>query len=315
MLVSYSKNPFKVVLGILHYNYIRISIFTLIAFVAWFCYDYSQMSQAFLPVVPVTILGGALAIFLGFRNNSAYDRWWEARKIWGGIVNLSRTWAMEVMSLTGEENGTKLAQEEIGNYRREMIYRHIGWLHACRIHLRKQNNWEELKEYLVPDEYERLLKLTNKPVQMLNAQGQRLQWGFQERIIEDFRHMQLVAKLEELYTLQGKAERIKNTIFPYYYNFFTRVFLWLFAICLPFALIRDLGVMAIPMSVAINFVFSILEKSGTVTEDPFENRAADTPISTIVRSIEIDMKEILGDTLIPDPPAVERGRFGVLFQK
>ncbi|MEM7299156.1 MAG: bestrophin family ion channel [Bacteroidota bacterium] len=132
-------------------------------------------------------------------------------------------------------------------------------------------------------------------------------------MIENFRHMELANMIKEFYDLQGKAERIKGTIFPYYYNYFTNVFLWLFVICLPFSLVDNMGWGTIPMTIAISFVFTILEKSGAVTEDPFENRAADTPISTITRNIEIDLLEMINSTSIPAALEPKTGKFGVKY--
>ena len=317
MLIKYSDNLFKQVIGIIAYNCGRLAFFVVISTYATLQIRFNEMFGWWIleiPVFPVTILGGALAIFLGFRNNSAYDRWWEARKIWGGIVNSSRTFATMIMSFASPHHSDgKLQQIEIWEWQKQMIYRHISWMHALRMHLRKKFNWDELNPYMSEEEIELIKTRTNKPVQLLNLQGIGLMEAFDRAIIEDFRHMELTNLLKEFYTLQGKAERIKNTIFPYYYNYFTRLFLWLFVICLPFTLIEFMEWGTIPMSVAISFMFSILEKSGEVTEDPFEGRAADTPMNTITRSIEIDLREMLGDEDIPQPMPFKTARFGVQY--
>ena len=163
---------------------------------------------------------------------------------------------------------------------------------------------------------DRVKNATNRPAQLINIQGQRFQDACEKGIIEDFRHMELVNMLKELTTLQGQSERIKNTVFPYYYNYFTRVFMWIFILVFPFVLVVECTWwVSVPLSVAISFVFSILEKSGTITEEPFEDRAADTPISAITRSIEIDLLEMLGEEDIPKPWASEIGKFDVSFMK
>lgn len=267
-----------------------------------------------LPVGPVSILGGALAIFLGFRNNSAYDRWWEARKIWGGIVNASRTFGSFIISFSSENFSSKdVSQEEVEAWRKDLIYRHIAWLYSLKMHLRKLNYWENLEKYLSEDEIEEIRKYHNKPAQLLHIQNLKLQEGYDKKITEDFRHMELANIIKELFRLQGMSERIKSTIFPYYYNYFTGVFLWLFIICLPFALAPEMGLATIPMSSAIAFVFTILEKSGATTEDPFEGRASDTPISTITRNIEIDLLEMLRSKTVPAPIEPQTGKFGVRY--
>lgn len=317
MLIKYSDNIFRQTLGIVAYNWGRLLVFALISLLAVLfekMHEWYGWWKIDLPVVPVTILGGALAIFLGFRNNSAYDRWWEARKIWGGIVNYSRSFTTMILSFgSSHHSDGKIDQKEVNTWQREVIYRHIGWLHALRMHLRKEYNWEKLDDYITNEELERLKEKSNKPAQLINSQGLCLKYAFENRIIEDFRHMELSQVLQEFYTLQGKAERIKNTVFPYYYNYFTRVFLWLFIIFLPFTLTEMMSWGAIPMTVAIAFVFSILEKSGAITEDPFEGRAADTPMSTITRSIEIDLLEMLGEDDLPQPLSVKTAKFGATY--
>lgn len=317
MLIKFSDNPFRQIAGIVFYNKGNIFLFILISIIATLEYKYAKILVADpfdLPVVPVSILGGALAIFLGFRNNSAYDRWWEARKIWGGIVNASRTYASFIISFSSEGfSGKKRKKEEVVAWRKDLIYRHISWLYALKMHLRKLNYWEHLEKYLSPEEVDELRHYHNKPAQLLHLQSLKLQEGFDMKIIEDFRHMELANIMKELFRLQGMTERIKGTIFPYYYNYFTGVFLWLFIICLPFALVPDMGWATIPMASAISFVFTILEKSGATTEDPFEGRASDTPISTITRNIEIDLLEMLRNETVPAPMEPITGKFGVKY--
>lgn len=317
MILKYSDNPFKQVFGIVFYNLRNILLFTLISIAAAFQYEFGEIfdfEPMTLPMVPVTILGGALAIFLGFRNNSAYDRWWEARKIWGGIVNASRTFGVMVCTFSsGHFSNGKIKDKDILAWRKELITRHIGWLHALIMHLRKQNHWDDLEKYLSKKEVDQIRKVHNKPTQLLHKQSERLQNAYEENFMEDFRHMELINVIKEFYSLQGMAERIKGTIFPYYYNYFTSVFLWLFVICLPFSLVSEMSWSVIPMSIAISFVFTILEKSGAVTEDPFEGRASDTPITTITRNIEIDLLEMIKSDTIPGPIEPKTGKFGIKY--
>ncbi len=315
MLISFSGKPLLEARGIITHNRTRIFKFTLISFIICFIHEYWDITDMELPVAPVTVLGGGLAIFLAFRNNSAYDRWWEARKIWGGIVNYSRTFGMQVISFSSDANNPNIqvSEQELKKWQKQMIYRHIAWLYALTTHLRKQDNWSDLKEYLSDDDMKDLEAYINKPAQLINKQGLELKYAYEKGIIDSFRHIELAEKLEEFYNLQGKSERIKNTVFPYYYNYFTRVFLWLFVLCLPLALVKEMGWLTMPMSIAISFVFSILEKSGNITEEPFENRAADTPMTTISRAIEIDLRQMLGETDLPKPIPVKVGRFDVKY--
>ncbi len=315
MLLRFSKNPIRQIFGIAFFNIRGILAFTAIAIFAEVqhamdgIYHWTGLD---FPVTPVTIMGSALAIFLGFRNNSAYDRWWEARKIWGGIVNTSRTLSSYVMTFPSPRHGD-VPFEDIVKWRESMIRRQIGWLYILKAQLRKQPNLEKLREFVSVNEFDDLKTKTNVATHLLHHQNQSIAYAFESGMIDNFRHIEMSQQIKELYDLQGKAERIKNTVFPYYYNYFTHLFVWLFIICLPFALVPIMDYMAIPMSMAISFIFYILNKSGELTEDPFEGRAADTPMSTISRGIEIDLLEMLGEEHPPEPLAPSKTPFDVAY--
>ena len=315
MLINFSGNVFKQFFGIVFHNRRNIFIFLILGSIAYVCKHQMGWDELVLPMVPISILGGALAIFLGFRNSSAYDRWWEARKIWGGVVNKSRSFTMLILSFASPiHSNNERTQEEIEAWKKEMIYRHLAWNKALKMHMLNRDGWDELRKFISDEEVDELKTKKNKATHILNTQGARLADGYAEKIIEDFRHMELTNVLKDLYDLQGRSERIKGTVFPYYYNYFTRVFLWMFAFTLPFGLIGTMGWGAIPMNIAISFIFFILEKSGSITEDPFENRAADIPINTITRNIEIDLRQMLGETDVPEPLPLSGGRFGIKYQ-
>ncbi|MBL4703166.1 MAG: hypothetical protein JKY54_01510 [Flavobacteriales bacterium] len=275
----------------------------------WYEFHFMELN-----VVPVSILGGALAIFLGFRNNSAYDMWWEARKVWGGVVNISRTFAMESTSfVTSVFVKGDASNHEIKELQKSLVYRHLAWVNALRIQLREQDCWDELKPFLSEQEFSELSSYRNKATMLIQRQGIELRDAHEKGFIDDFRHMQMENSLKEMYDLQGKAERIKKTVFPYYYTYFTNLFLWLFVILLPFSLVHELGWVVVPITTMISFVFLMLDKAGTTTEDPFEGRASDTPLSTLCRTIEIDLRQQLGEKDIPEYTKVKRLRYGLEF--
>ena len=313
MLIRFSKNPLMAAFGVVHYHKLNIALFILISFAAWFLHDYMGYTWMALPLLPVSVLGGALAIFLGFRNNSAYDRWWEARKIWGGIVNYSRTYGMEVNTFIGIKGNEELGAEEINTLKKSLIYDQIAWLYSLAARLRGMDEAPEVDKYLSESDKKELEGVVNRPQMILKIMGQKIKNILDRDIINDFQHIELMWVIKELYNLQGRAERIKFTVFPYYYNFFTRVFLWVFIIILPFSLISSMDLGVVPMSIAISFVFYILDQSGQVTEDPFENRAADTPMTTICRNIEIDLLNQMGQKDVPEPISPEQTRFHGLF--
>lgn len=303
MLLHYSKNAVKRTIGILFYNRWSIGFIVLWSFLIWLGHHQFEYDLS-VAVIPVTILGGALAIFLGFRNNSAYDRWWEARKIWGAIVNISRNFGSQVVAYIED----KSLQDSI-------VKRHIGWLYALNMNLRKHMDLEKIQHYLDPQMLKMLESAKNVPVQILHRQAQVATDALRDGHISEFQHSMLMKDIKDMYAEQGKAERIKNTVFPFYYNYFTRVFLWVFILLLPCALVDSMNYMLIPIASMVAFVFYILDKSGQITEEPFENRAADTPISAICRTIEIDMLQQIEAEELPDALPVEYTKFGAAYIK
>jgi putative membrane protein len=303
MLIRYSDNPFAQFRGIFWYNRYPILFFLIWGAAVHYIHHYAHYSME-IPVIPVTILGGALAIFLGFRNNSAYDRWWEARKIWGAIVNSSRHFGTQVIAYIDEV--------EVQN---KFVYRHLGWLYGLNMHLRKNMDLEKIDMYFDDDVSQMLKTARNVPVQVLHQQGIEVTQALKAGQITEFQHSMLMQNIAEFYDHQGKAERIKNTVFPFYYNYFTRVFLWLFIVMLPCALVESMNWLIIPIGSAVSFIFYILDKSGEITEDPFENRAADIPISSICRTIEIDMLQMIKAEEVPETLPIEFTAYGASFIK
>jgi putative membrane protein len=255
-----------------------------------------------LPFAVVAMLSTALAIFLAFRNNSAYDRWWEARKIWGGIVNSSRTFGRQVMTLTSlSEKST----DDVAAFQKELIYRHIAWINALRLQLRRETTWTELEPLIGVEEFKWIMARQNHATQLVQKQGLRIAEGRKEGLIIEARYLEILDEtLTSLYDLQGKAERIKNTPLPRQYDYFPRVFLYLFVTLLPSGMITELvkvdsAWMVIPLSTMVSYVFYVLMRVGEFNEDPFEGRFSDTPMTALCRTIEIDMREQLGETDLP----------------
>jgi ion channel-forming bestrophin family protein len=284
-----------------------------------------------IPFLPLSTIGIAVAFYIGFKNNASYDRFWEGRKIWGGIVNYSRTWGNQVMSFVSNRHAaTKFSKDELNQIHQTLIYRHIAWLNALRLHLRQpslfspkhnkavkkmltegtveRKHWnEEVGIFMDNAEYCHLIKHKNTPTQIIRKQGEELRVLMEESgLIEDFRHMEMMRVLEEFYNLQGKAERIKNTPFPRQYAFFSKIFTWVFILLLPFGMVREFDSMGhnfmwltVPFCVLISWIFITMEIVGDNSEDPFEGFVNDVPMSALCRTIEIDLREMLGETDLP----------------
>ena len=270
--------------------------------------DSSLLGLFHIPFPLVGILSTALAIFLAFRNNSAYDRWWEARKIWGGIVNISRTIGRQV---TAFAMLSERPEEERNAFAREIVYRHIAWMNALRLQLRREESWEEIEPFVEKSEFDWLMQRRNIATQLVQKQGQRFSEARQQGLITESRyHEMLDESLTVLYDLQGKAERIKNTPLPRQYDYFPRVFMFLFVTLLPSAMMTELMKvdtewLVIPLTTAVSFMFYVLMRVGEFNEDPFERRHSDTPMTALCRTIEIDLREQLGETSDSIPEKLE----------
>ena len=287
-------------------------------------------------------IGTAVAFYVGFKNNSAYDRLWEGRRIWGGITNASRSFGAWTINWSGQWEGKK--STDIQAIRREIVYRHIAWANVLRLQLRKTSVWENhyatnitnkiihtstpeeqfqkdiknLSENLLSsEEFETLKTKGNKATYLLFRQSQRLTELKHQGMLSEFEHSDLEKMIAELYNQQGAAERIKSFPFPRQYGFFSTAFVYLFNFLLPFALLGELAKfnenalwLTIPFSTLISWVFYTMETIGDSSENPFENSINDVPMTAICRNIEIDLREMLGETELP---AKVQAVNGVLF--
>lgn len=284
---------------------------------------------------PIELLGITVALYLGFKNNQAYDRFWEGRKIWGGIVNYSRSWANGV--LTFLHSAKPEDEREVKAAAQVLVRRHIAWLWALTHNLRKKSHgspnhspsfnglarehtvsgqWESvLKPYLPEHEYEEIQTYSNIPAQLVRFQGRHIkELLFKKEWLTTYHHAELTRILEEFYNLQGKCERIKNTPLPRQFANLSRTLVYLFCTLLPFGLVGPIDggtimelFLTIPISVLVGWAFITAEQVGDQTEDPFENFIYDVPMSTLSRTIEIDLREMLQEPYIPEPLKPECG--------
>lgn len=297
-----------------------------------------ELIQFSIPWLPVSVIGTAVAFYVGFKNNQAYDRMWEARKIWGGIVNESRSWGMMVDGyITNLFASSPKTEAEITEIKQRLIYRHIAWLYAHRRQLLIPTSWEhigqsgttsrvfkntqekygiglvndedsriDLKKFLPKDEHDRLIANANPATQIINEQSRDLTKLRSQDVIDDFRHTQMEDVLRTFYTLQGKNERIKKFPLPRQYAHMSRVFVVIFIVLLPFSMIPELMKMAewglwlsVPISALIGWVYVMMESIGDITENPFQGLPNDIPMMSLCRVIEVDLREMLNETDLP----------------
>lgn len=283
--------------------------------------------------MPVALMGTAVAFIVGFKNNASYNRLWEARQIYGAIINDSRGFAVKIRDFLGGKESTEV---------RLMFYRHFAWLTFLRYQLRESRMWETLSEkryqeymdkvYTIPEKAETLvdavrnlldqeelaylLQKKNRATQTLALQSETISRLHKAGEINDLQQMQLQRSIEALYDQQGRCERIKN--FPYPRNFasITSYLLHIFIFLLPFGLLKEFNHLGdgtfmegwsiyfvIPFATVLGWAFVTLDAVGDSSINPFEGSANDVPITQISRMIEIDMRDMLDEKNLPQPIA------------
>lgn len=262
-----------------------------------------------IPITIIATLGTALAIILGFRNGSAYERWWEARKIWGCLVNDSRTYVRQVLSMISQDDSRVKDPVLVKATQKDLIVTHISFIHALRLQMRGINNagdWQEkVYQGLKEDTKLHVRGKSNKATQLLIQQGKKLEECVKLGLIDDFRHMNMDNTLTRFSDSQGKSERIKGTPFPKAYEIFNRILLDLFIVFLPFSLLPIFinlkgWWLVFPVTIMISWVFYGIHQMGLLMAKPFENFRWDVPLDAICNTIEIDLLEAIDSDQIPE---------------
>lgn len=300
-----------------------IYVLILIATIPTVLFQIFDLKWIAIPWVPVALIGTAAAFIVGFKNTQTYNRLWEARQIWGAIVNTSRTWG--IMS----KDFVKADKSEI----EQLIYRHCAWLTALRFQLRKPQSWEnsnkdynieyrnyftvpewagkledELKQYLSVDELNYIVEKKNMATQLIALQSKHIKSLKEAGKIDNYEYVEMARRLADLYDHQGKCERIKNFPYPRQFASINLFFIWLLVLMLPFGMLNEFQKLGdtfvwltIPFSVIVSWVFTSMEKVGEATENPFEGGANDIPMAALSRTIEIDLRDMLDESVLPDP--------------
>jgi ion channel-forming bestrophin family protein len=307
------------------------AIFILIATVPTALYSLLGWTWLAIPWLPIALVGTALAFLIGFKNNASYARIWEARQIWGGIINDSRAWSVMVLDFLSDSNG-RAAAMELRAAQEKLIHRHIAWLTALRYQLREPRKWENMtrshnaeyqQRYTVPerqkpletelaglidaDDLRYILSKKNRATHLIALQSKTLRQLAEDGQLDEFRHVEMQRFLGQFYEHQGKCERIKNFPYPRQFATLNLIFVWLFIILVPFGMLQEfqkMGAsyvwMTIPASVIVCWVFHTMDKIGESSENPFEGGANDVPITAMSRTIEIDLRELLEEAKVPE---------------
>jgi putative membrane protein len=264
-----------------------------------------QFFLSSLPVLPLqlsTVLGGGISLLLAFNIGQSYDRWWEARKVWGAIINDSRSLVLQGQGfLAGEAVPAPGPAAAL----RDLAYRQIAWCYSLGQALRGLDGAAGLAPFLAESEQSYLQAHINKPLALLALHTNQLRALYQQGALNTYQHVQMDATLVRLCDAQGRAERIRNTIFPTSYRLLIHFFIYLFLGTLSLSLVETVGNWEVPLLLTIAATYFLLERTARYLQDPFSNRPTDTPVTSIARTVEINLKQLVGETEIPGPLAAE----------
>jgi putative membrane protein len=243
------------------------------------------------------VMGTAIAILLGFRTSAAYERWWEARKIWGGLVNDSRTLIRQANGFIDSGEQKELDVRKLAKYQ-------IAFNYALSTSLRKLPLSDEVKKNLSESDYSNIHNHLNIPNAILKLMEDHLAALFRKGRINAYHFGVVDQTLKSICDNMGKCERIKGTVFPVHYGFFIRLSIIIFALLLPLEIVEFLGVLTIPVTFVTIIFISVIESIANYLQDPFENRAADIGTTTICRIIEINLLQMTDEKNVPNaiPP-------------
>lgn len=301
MFVSFKGN----LIGIGKWQWKNLMIFTLVSTVVVVVGRYGGLDHITVDNLPVTVIGAALGIFVSFRTNAGYDRWWEGRKLWGRMVNASRHFSTQATTyLRGEA-----ASERAG----ALVYRQIAYVHALRCVLRDQDPWgdEDFLHFVARGERAALEGQSSITHALLQRHQDELTGLANEGALDELRLQSFDRTVQELLAIQGGCERIKNTPFPGGYGYVASRLVWLYSAMLPICIMEEMGWLTIPTTVVVCTGFSLIGEVGRVLEDPFTMNWPALPLSALSRTIQVNLQQRLGETEVP--PMLRPDERGVLM--
>jgi len=254
-----------------------------------------------LPDIPLSVFGGVIGVIAGFRNASSYARWWEARTIWGGIVNQSRSFAREVLSMFSSPRPGAATEHHAAEVQRQLVLGQIAYVHALRHHLRGTPPWGDLAATIPEEDWKRWQDCQNVPLAIQQSMAGLIANCYASGWIDTIRWAALDRTLCSITESQGASERIKNTPMPRLYDLFIRLFINIYCALLPLGMVESLRLLTPFGSTLVGFMFLTLDQIGRDLENPFENLPHDISLTAISRTIEINLRQMLGDTEVPEP--------------
>lgn len=240
------------------------------------------------PPLPISLFGAALSLFIGFRTNAAYARWWEARGLWGALINSSRSLARITVSQTRDSSDCA------SDLRKNVIMHQITFAHVLRCQLRGQDPTQEIDRILGEKEIPHILERANRPNALLEDISIAYDEALEKGMINPIQQQTLEMTLTDIANAQGGMERIKNTPLPSGFRAFPNIATRLFCLLLPIELVADIGYATPFLSTLIGMVFIAALRIAEDLSDPFSNDVHDVPLHAMCTTIEIDLRQALG---------------------
>jgi len=247
--------------------------------------------------VPFSLVGITLAIFLGFRNSASYDRYWEARKLWGALLNDARSLARQALTLPAPDFNS-----------RRFVLGIAAFTHLLRNQLRKTAPEQRVAELLPEAVRGRVTGARYRPAMMLLVLGEWLREARTGQQLDPMLAQAMEPGLNRLSDVLGGCERIAGTPLPFTYSVIIHRTVYIYCLLLPFGLVDSLGPMAAVMAIFIAYTFLSLEALGDEIEEPFGLLPNDLALDAMSVNIETTLREMLGDREFPAAPAVTHYR-------
>ncbi|GGH21856.1 bestrophin family protein [Mucilaginibacter phyllosphaerae] len=288
--------PVTYIFGKIKKEVLLVTVYSVLIAIMYNTFHFTRIS---IPIAVPTILGTVISLLLAFKSNQAYDRWWEARTLWGAIVNDTRSLTRQLLTFVD----TPYADEERKAFCEKLAKRQVAWCYSLSRHLRRENPLQGLERLISAEDLEHVKRYDNVPVGLLELQGADLRSAYKLGWINEYQQVAIDETLTRFSNEMGGCERIKNTVFPATYSVYIHLSVLLFVLLLPFGLIEFFGVVEVPLVIAIASSFFLIENMAIHLQDPFENKPTDTPTTTISRNIERDIKQMLNENYKQEEPA------------
>ena len=283
--------PIKYLLGKIKFELVIVTIYAL---AVQFLEERFTLTDFSVPIALPALLGTAISLILAFRIGQSYDRWWEGRKIWGAIVNDSRTLARQVLTLVSSTAVSRKAKET-------MIYRQIAWCYALGEALRGYDPHKDMENYLTEEEQAFIETHSNVPNALLLLHSEDIARWKSEGAVNDFQEIQMDSTVSRLTDWMGMSERIKNTIFPKQYSLLVEFLLYLFVVLLPFGIVEYFHALEGVITIIISLPFFMLEKTALHLQNPFDDKPTDVAVTDIAQTIEMNLKQMFNEQFEKEP--------------